>query len=366
MNVESILDKIQLFEELVIDSGFRRDVEDFIQSIQQAQNQNLVFMKGISQRIQMSFMGFEKNSLDSELKTILRDNEPFTSENTVDELRELDAHQEIDAPAYFQKFNNILSNLVAGIRRNQSELSGVNEVLKKYVSNQFEFQEETDQALVSLIFRDLKSTGGLKEFSKVLNRWNTSLLVLYQLVKSDPPEEISLFQIQNGSIDVIFNIDVDVAVDLTDLIKTALTAYAAFLLYKSEKAREIIESYLGNKELIKMEAQREQLMLDNIKLSVENRATELHKERLVSDKKIDRTAIKVKVKSISAAITDHIIKGNELKLLTPPETDKDQSDKESVSTELREKTAIVRERFKKLSSEEQILLLEKYAVDETD
>ena len=37
-------------------------------------------------------------------------------------------------------------------------------------------------------------------------------------------------------------------------------------------------------------------------------------------KKIDKTSSKVKIEEVSSVITDHIIKGNELKLLTPPKT----------------------------------------------
>jgi hypothetical protein len=47
MNIESILDKIDLFEDLVIESGFRRDIADYSQSISQAQNRNLVSSQSI-------------------------------------------------------------------------------------------------------------------------------------------------------------------------------------------------------------------------------------------------------------------------------------------------------------------------------
>ena len=62
--------------------------------------------------------------------------------------------------------------------------------------------------------------------------------------------ENSLVEIQNGSIDVIFNIDLDVAIDLTEIIKTGLKVYGAYLLYKTKLGKEMISSFMGNKKLI--------------------------------------------------------------------------------------------------------------------
>ena len=48
MNIESLIHKIKVFNELnSCRSGFKRDITDYRQSIAQAQNRNLVFMKGL-------------------------------------------------------------------------------------------------------------------------------------------------------------------------------------------------------------------------------------------------------------------------------------------------------------------------------
>ncbi|MGG8498068.1 hypothetical protein ACQY1Q_16810 [Tenacibaculum sp. TC6] len=221
--------------------------------------------------------------------------------------------------------------------------------------------------MVSLVFKDLKTTGSLLEFSRVLNRWNRTLLIYHTLLKPEPPKEIALEEIQNGSIDVIFNIDFDIAIDLTELIKTGLKVYGAYLLYKSEKAREIIDSYMGNKKLIKMEQERETLMLDNIKDSIKEKTIEQHKEKLNQGLKIDNVDIDKKADEISSVLTDHI-KGNELKLLTPPipKNEKDEENEKDISTELRKETSIVRERFKKLNTKEKQLLLDKYTIKDEE
>lgn len=364
MNIESLLSKIKLFQELVIDSGFKRDVSDYQQSIGQAQNQNLVFMKGLSENIKSNLIFFDNNSLNTELKTVLRENKPFTSLNTLEELDKLDSDKEIDAQKYHQKFNSVLSRLNKAIQSNEPELNAVKTTLEKYVSQDDDLESDHEQAIMSLIFKDLQSTGNLKEFSKVLLRWNRTLLIYHTLLKQESPKEISLVEIQNGSIDVIFNIDFDVAVELTELINTGLKVYGAYLLYKSKTAKEIIASYMGNKRLIATEKEREQLMLENIKDSVKQKALEQHKENLKTDSPPSKTGATKKADEVAKVITDHIVKGNEVKLLTPPKPEEENAP--NISTELRTETATVRERWKKLDDKEKQLLLDKYTIKDEE
>lgn len=103
MNIESLLNKINLFEELVILSGFKRNLSDFIQAIQQPQNQNLIYMGGISQKVKQSLESFENNSITSELQSVLRDNIPFSNIGTLEKLQTLDDDNEIAGDSYFQE-----------------------------------------------------------------------------------------------------------------------------------------------------------------------------------------------------------------------------------------------------------------------
>lgn len=366
MNVESLLNKIKIFKELVVESGFKRDVTDYRQSINQAQNQNLTFMKGLSENIKSNLIAFENNSLDSELESVLRDNEPFTSLTTFNDLIELDKDKEIDAQLYFQKFNTILNQLEKGITSNETELNTLKKTFDKYITDKEDYENDGEQAVMSLIFKDLQSTGSLKEFSKVLHRWNRTLLIYHTLLKQQSPKDISLIEIQNGSIDVIFNIDFDIAIDLTELIKTGLKVYAGYLLYKSKTAKEIIASYMGDKKLIAGEKDREKLMLANIKESIKRKALEQHKENLKSDSPPSKSGATKKADEVAKVIADHIVKGNEVKLLTPPMQDEESEDEKDLSTELREDTSIVRERFKKLNEKEKQLLLEKYTIKDEE
>ena len=362
MNIESLISKIELFNELIIKSGFKRDINEYLQAIQQPQNQNLVFMKELSVKVQNKLLEFENFGLESELNYVLRDNKAFTEMNTFTKLKELDSNTEIIGSTYYPKFNQILTELNRSIQQNETELNSVLDIFKKYANREIEYENYSEQAVVSLIFKDLKSTGSLKEFSKVLLKWNRMLLVYHTLLTSKSPEEIKLQEIQNGSIDVIFNIDFNIALDLNDLIKTGLKVYSAYLLYKSETAKEILLSYMGNVKLIKQEKEREKLMLENIKESIYNKALEQHKENLKIDKAIDKNSIPIKLQEVSSVITEHIVKGNELRLLTAPE--ELNEDETELGYQLREETAIVRERFKKLEPSEKQFLLEQFTIIE--
>jgi len=258
-----------------------------------------------------------------------------------------------------------LNNLLHAIIQNDAELKEVKKIFSLYVSK-VKTQEEESKALISLIFNDIESTKSLKGISKALNRWSRTLLIYHTLLTSESPEEISLIGIQDGCIDTIINVDVNIAIDLTEVITTALKVYGAYLLYKTETAQEIIKSYAGNKKLIKMEKDREKLMLDNINIAVEDKIQEQHKEALKKDKKIDKTAAKKKVQEVSEVVVDHIVKGNEVKLLTSFDNEEEEIGEENKTkiNELNEKTLLVRSRSEKLEEEDKQKLLELYTIKE--
>lgn len=367
MNIESLLAKIELFEECAINSGFKRDLKDFTQSIQQSHNKNLTFLKKLSQKIKDYLIICENNSLDSELDILLKQSKPFTKLNALEQLENLDENGEIPTNSYWTTFNSILNTLTKALGENANEISSLKEVFIQYVHKKEQESTEEQKVLMSLIFKDLKSTSSLREFSKVLNKWDRTLVLYHTLLKSESPKEISLVQIQNGSIDVIFNIDIDISIDLTKIVYTGLQGCAAYLLYKF-KGKEMMESFKYNEKLIKLEEQKEKLMLDNIKYSVKELVLEQHKERLKLDPKIDTVSVEKKADEVSKVITEHIIKGNEIKLLNPPkENDEEEiEEKEDPAQDLKAITTIVRERYKKLDEKEKLVLLEKYTIKEKE
>ncbi|WP_114821752.1 hypothetical protein [Chryseobacterium sp. KLBC 52] len=373
MNIESLLNKVNLFESLVLTSGFKRDIVDYFKSIQQSHNQNLVYMKDLSLRIKTSFQNFDNNLLSEELLYLLKNTIPFTELNITSKLDELDEDSSLEANDYYSNFYHILNTLIESIDENEDEVKKLKDVLNKYSVAEVEQLASEGNALISIIFKDLKSTGTIKEFTKSLTKWNRALLMYYTLLKSDSPEEIDLVEIQNGSIDVICNIDFDVSIDLTKVVMKGLEVYAAYLLYKSKTAKEIISSYMGNKKLIEMEKEREKLMLSNISEILRDTIIQQHKENFKKDKKITKEGTDKKIEEVSKIIAEHIIKGNEVKLLTyEPQVEKDKKENEShesskeLAERLRETTSIVRERFNHLEEGDKLLLLETYIIKEED
>ncbi|GAA4295754.1 hypothetical protein [Nibribacter koreensis] len=377
MNVESILQKINLFEELVTKSGFKRDLVDFINALQQPQNRNIKFMTEVSIAIERHWMQAMNNSLPTELKLILKDSEPFTETDFLAQIEDINSDATLDAASYYNKLYGTITSLNQKMEVNITELNVVKNFFKKY-SNAVDESLALDEqhALISLIFKDLQSTGSLKEFSKVLHRWNRALLVYHTLLQSDPPKDIEIAEIQNGSIDVVLNLNFDIAVDLASLVQTGMTVYGLYLAYKKGLGKQIIESYMGNQKLIANEAEREKLMLENVKESVYNKALEQHAERLKKDKKIEKTGVEKKAAEITRIITDHIVKGNSVKLMLPPFPDVDEEDgvdpdeyKEWVAADelskgLRQATAVANANYKLLSTEDKQLLLDKYSIKE--
>ena len=369
MNIESLLEKSNLFAILVIKSGFKRDMTDYLQSIQQSQNQNLVYMKELSQKIKTSFSNFENNSLNSDLQKLLKETTPFTEKNTIELLDEIDDNAEITASEYYQKFYSILSSLVSSIDENDSEIKNLVITLVKYSKSNVADLNDEGNSLISIIFKDIQTTSTLKDFIKSLNKWNRALLIYHTLLKSDPPKDIDLVEIQNGSIDVVCNLDFNISIDLTKIFLTGLKVYGAYLLYKSKTAKEIIASYMGNKKLISMEKDREKLMLSNIQSAIKEEILEQHKANLKSDKKINTDGIEKKIDEVSKVVTEHIVKGNEIKLLTygPVEENSDEEqDVEQLADNLRESTSVVRERFNQLDSEDKQLLIDTYAIKDEE
>ncbi|HIB47956.1 MAG TPA: hypothetical protein EYN07_05715 [Flavobacteriaceae bacterium] len=365
MNIQSLLEKIRLFENLVVESGFKRDVDGFIESISPQQNrQNLQLFQDIAGKIQAYLIEIYQSDLPEALQSLLPTDKirPFTETDHIEKLNEILDDKELPTEQFFNKLNNLLSNLKSQIEKNRAELNRLKTVFQNYADYDQIDIDSNEYAVISIIFKDLKTTQSLKEFSKVLRKWNTTLVIYHQLLTSGSPKEIELVEVQNGSIDVILNIDVDIAVDLVELIELGFKVFGGYLLYKS-KAKEIIATYFGNKKLLKQEEDREKEMLDNIQVAIKSKIKEQHEKALVEDKKVDKTSIDVKVNDVASTLTEHIVKGNDIKLLAVPE---DYEDMKAVGEEMKTASISNRRELKKLTDVDRTKLIEKYEVKEED
>ncbi|MCC2508068.1 hypothetical protein LJX78_00355 [Methanimicrococcus blatticola] len=319
----------------------------------------MTFMKDLSMKIRKTLEEIEDNEIDDDLALLLKETKPFTDLKTKMKLEELDKNTEIEAEAYYQNFQHLLKDLLNKIEKNEQEIAGINGVFSKYVENE-EIESEEGQALVSLIFKDNQTTKRLEKFADSLYHWNRALLTYNSLLRSECPEDISLVEIQNGSVDVIFETEPEIAADLAESVKVGLTAFGAYLARKS-MTKDIIESYLGNEKLIRLEKQIDELMLDNVKESV---AGKIEEQYTTAIRNGGGTSVFVdeKINEISMVLTEHIIRGNELKLLTPLGTDSESGI--TISEDLRRKSVLVQKRLRQLDAKDR-KSLEEYTIKES-
>jgi hypothetical protein len=118
---------------------------------------------------------------------------------------------------------------------------------------------------------------------------------------------------------------------------------------------------LGNEKLIKSEKERKSLLLDNIFESIAKQIQQQHKEKIEKDKNINKESVDKKITEVAKIITEHLIEGNEIKLLL----DNAEESKELIN-ELKEKTQLVRNQYKSVDKEEIKFIEDKYIIKETD
>jgi len=368
MNIQSLLDKIDLFNELIIESGFKRDLEAYQVALQNAETQtNLISLKEIAQNLIQKLNDLSLSGLPEELDLLFPKRKVFTNYEDLIDLETIIDDPEIDTSSFNTKLNEIVTALLQHITSDETEIKSLRKVFLPYAKD----GAETDdvRATLSIIFRDEDSIHGLKSFSQALARWNRTLLIYHQLVTSESPEDVSLVTIQEGSLDVIFNIDVKVAIDLSEVIKIGLLAYGAYLGYKG-KVADIVAAYFGNQKLLKQEQERDDLLLANIKEAVKGKLQEQHRERRKTDKNIENTSLTTKYEQVAAHITEQIIKGNEIRLLSAPQeseaSTEDGADAPDIARELREKNREVRLLADELSEDDRKLLTTRYEVKDVE
>lgn len=371
MNVETLFEYILYFEEKIIESGFKRDLQDFIQSLPNNQN-NIVALRDIAEKVYSYLKDIYTSDLPDKLNILLPAGsvQPFTSQNYLEEIENLLNDTTIQLPQFFQKLNSILTSLNNAIQQNINELQKLKAIFTPYIKKDIDELTTENKAILALIFKHHGTITSLKHFSTTLRLWNRNLLLYHQIITSKSPEDIRIIEVQNSSIDLIINLDVNVAINLVDVFEIGLKAYLAYLTYKTMISK-IVESYFGNEKLIKGEEEREKELLNNIELAVENKMYEQHKEAAKSDNSLQKNIDKI-INEVKKLIVSHIINGNDLKLLALPRIDEEEDeDKEQENVmekrkELERLKAEIKERVNQLPKEELRAIEDKYSSPELD
>lgn len=361
MNTQSLKHYADMFKREVIDSGFKRDLDDFISSLPASQ-QNILALREIAEKVRSSLDRIYDSDLREALRALLPTEKlrPFTEGPYNKELRELTENTEIPQTEFFSRLQQLLNKLKIDIEKNESQISQVVEFIAPYLAEGRKQVAAEGAAIIAIVFHDQSTITSLTHFSKTIALWNRTLPIYHQLLKSASPEDVRLIEVQNGSIDVILNIDVDVAIDLAEVFTIGFKVFSAYLAYK-KIMKPIVDSYHGNKELIALENKKEALLLENIGEAVKVEIDKQHKEAKKGDKAVDGTAIKAKIDQVANLVTAHIVKGNDLKVLAlDGEHGEHEDDLADIRGQLTERSSAARRELRQVSTEEQQKLLEKY------
>lgn len=370
MNIETLKQHADAFNREVVTSGFKRDLEDYIASLPASQN-NILGLREIAGKLLSSLERIYAGDLPSALAALLPNPQarPFTESPHDQELRELIANSEIPQAEFFERLNSELAQLKTQIDQNIAEIAEIEQFITPYVRVDISNISDENLAILAIIFNHREIITSLGSFSKTVTWWNRILPIYHQLLKSESPEDIAIVEVQNGSIDLLVNLDVNVAINLAEVFKVGFQVFVAYLSYK-RMIKPIIDSYHGNKKLIAGEEAREKMLLDNIAEAVKGTINEQHKAAKSADNRVDGTAIQKKVEQVTNLVTAHIVQGNDVKLLALPaqaEAAEDpHADKRDLGEHLQKESMAARRALREIPPEAHQKLLEAYGKLEND
>jgi len=367
MNTNTLKDYIDQFNSEIVNSGFKRDLNDYVGSLPNNQN-NIVVLREVANSISTKLDEIYNSDLPENLEMLLVEKtKPFTKKPYNDNFQELISDKEIDQANFFQKLNQLLTQLNNEIQQNITEINRIDKFIEPYIGTQEVILTSEEKAIISIIFKDKKTITELKEFTKNLQNWNKILPLYHQVLSSSSPEDIEIVNVQNGSIDFLVNLNVDLAINLTDIFEIGFKAFLTYLSYK-KMVKTIVEGYMGNNKLIAGEKEREKELINNIGEAIKLKIAGQHKEALKKDTEIEKNCA-IKIDQVVKLVTSHILKGNDFKLLALPEnleTEKNGTE-DNQKEELKKISMQVKQAVKSLPPAEMKKLIEKYKEpDEND
>lgn len=364
MNLETIDAQLRLFNREVIESGFRRDVQDYMNSLPASQN-NIVALREIADDVATKIRRIRESDLDDGLRMIFPGKvRPFTEPEPAVRLEELLADKEVVQDAFFSRLQGILNRLNSDLEANVNEVERIRVFLRPFLTTERELVAEEGNALASLIFSDPTVTASLKSLTRTLNTWGQVLPIYHGLLKSESPSEIAVESIRDGSLDVILSLDVKVAIDLVDVFKAAFDALSGYLMYKAVKAA-IVERQRSNEKLLKHEEKSEQILLDGIGEVVTEIIKGQHDAAREADSGVDHVAHLKRIEVVAKAVTAHVVRGNDYKVLalpTPTEGEDAEATEDVTETQesYREVASQARHQLRRMPEEKRLLLASTY------
>lgn len=363
MNIQTLNEYVNIFRAQICDSGFRRDLKDFTASLPNNED-NIISLREVANKIHAVLVKIQGGDLPEALQRMIPgvSPPPFTTRGYDTRLYTLIEDKNIEQVAFFKSLMSILTELADNVEANFEAVEEVRKFTAPYVKTQKSQLGADNKAVVSIIFRDLETITGLHSFSRTLAVWDRTLPLYHQLVTGTSPDAIQIVEVQNGSIDVVLNINADVAVNLAELFKYGLMAFSAYLAHK-KLLLPISKAYFDNQKLKDHDEVKERMLLEHVGEVIAIQAKKQFDRSLGDTSKVDNPQ-KI-IDSIRNLITAHIVRGNEYKILALPEQAPANASKETINAEnekkqLAEATAEARSALKDLPVGATTMLLDEY------
>jgi hypothetical protein len=317
MNIDSLNEFIANFRAQVVESGFKRDIGDYVNSLSSLR-ENIINLRATAKLVQEALEAIHCSDLPDAMRLLFPKKKPvpFTDQNFHEQVRSLLADKDIQQEDFFAEFQRIINELHASLETNEEEVDRIAEFILPYVKDHQSKITADQKAVFSILFKDKRTISALDEFSKTLASWNRTLPQYHQLVTGKSPSGVEIVAVQNGSIDVVVNLDVNVAVDLAQLFKIGFLAFAAYLLHK-KNLQPMIAGYRNNPKLLAIDKQKDELLLENIGQEVEAEARAQF-DRAPKELGSSPDNPDIVITQVTRLVTSHIIKGNDVKILALP------------------------------------------------
>lgn len=317
MNLKLLNNYIAEVKREIVDSGFKRDLDDYIKSIP-ANNGNIVTLRKMAEDIQGYLNGIYSGDVPRYLQSLVPEElgDPFTKVDYLDGLNKLLADPNVKLEDFAAALLGMLQKLSVRVDSDVKSIDSLQQFIKPYARGK-EVSGREDDAVVSLIFHDDLTIHSLDHLTKSLANWNRLLPVYHQLIHSGSPEDVRIVGVESGSIDLIINLNLDVSLNLVEAMKVGMFAFGAYLSYKKGLA-PLVKTYV-NKRLIELEKEKDVLLLENIGQAVRMEIEKQHEKAVKDNPGVSKEAAAKKIEQVAKLFTSHIIKGNDVKLLALPE-----------------------------------------------
>ncbi len=353
--IYEIIDYLLMF----LNNSFARKLQDYLVTIQNNPS-NIVLTKEITDRLITDLEGIMQTDISLNLNKVLYASavKSFTDEKYYTELINLKEANYSDYSSQYNILNNIITQLDADVKQNIINLENLKTVFKPFLNKDYSELQGDKNAIFSIVLNNIQSYHNLKILNRELNRWDHGLMIYQQILSPDTPKSLEIVEVSEGSIEILLNLDADTVSSLIDLFKTGLEAFGAYLTYKEIK-NKLTKPFQDNKKLMKGEEEQEKLLLENVDETIINKLKQ--QAEASNQEKIE--ALDKKIDVVTKLLTDQIVKGNNIKLISAPENEVEMEELEEEKEKIFTNSQKV---FKKLDEPSKQKLLDQYIVKESE